>query len=396
MKWLWLLLGIVLAAAAAFFLWPTVEWYIFISAPEKNVALGSLSGLRAYVETKSEEDVRQLLAVDPSSAIPGQFRYLAAEAAGHLQKYTHKPTSSWLTGDLLGEYPDRSLLASDIAKHYRTRLFMLRSRSRLVVRIGGIDRGGVELRMRADFAGLERSTGKTLTASEKAQILGTVREILLVRANELTSATPSVRLLDPDQLVLQIPGTSDIDRARSIVETRGQVSFHLVDDAGLAAIRNYMASGGKVIDAAGNAIDPAAVPNFPKASSIRGVYSLDEYGLEKLSGATAVLEHPALEGSEIKSASVAQDPVTRSPVVNFVLTTEGGEVFYRLTSANVGKHLAVILDGRVRASAMIREPIRNEVRVAGFSEPETRNLALVLKTGSLPVRLEVVSQQALK
>jgi preprotein translocase subunit SecD len=45
---------------------------------------------------------------------------------------------------------------------------------------------------------------------------------------------------------------------------------------------------------------------------------------------------------------------------------------------------------------MIREPIRNEVRVAGFSEPETRNLALVLKTGSLPVRLEVVSQQALK
>ena len=81
MKWLWLSLGIVLAAAAAFFLWPTVEWYLFISAPEKDVALGSLSGLRAYVGTRSEEDVRQLLAVDPSSAIPAQFRYLVAEAA---------------------------------------------------------------------------------------------------------------------------------------------------------------------------------------------------------------------------------------------------------------------------------------------------------------------------
>lgn len=396
MKWLWLSLGIVLAAAAVFFLWPTVEWYLFISAPEKDVALGSLSGLRAYVGTRSEEDVRQLLAADPSSAIPEQFRYLVAEAAGHLQKYTHKSTSSWRTGDLLGEYPDRSLLASDIARHYRTRLFMLRSRSRLVVRIGGMHRGGLELRVRADFAGLERSTGMTLTGSEKTRILGTVREILLRRANELPYGTPTARPLGPDQLVLRIPGTRDIDRARSIVETRGQLSFQLVDDAGLAAIQNYTAGGQRVIDAAGNAIDPASVPNFPKGSSIRGVYSLDEYGLEKLSGATAVLDQPALEGRSIRSASVAHDPATREPVVNFVLTSSGGEVFYRLTSANVGKNLAVILDGRVRASAKIREPIRDQVRVNGFSEAESQNLALVLKTGSLPVRLEVVSQQAFK
>jgi len=397
MKWLWLSLGIVLAAAAAFFLWPTVEWYLFISAPEKDVALGSLSGLRAYVGTRSEEDVRQLLAVDPSSAIPAQFRYLVAEAAGHLQKYTHKSTSSWCTGDLLGEYPDRSLLASDIARHYRTRLFMLRSRSRGVVRIGGAYKGGLELRVRADFSGLENSTSMTLTDSQKAQILGTVREILLRRANELPYGTPTARPLGPDQLVLRIPGTRDIDRARSIVETRGQLSFQLVDDAGLAAIRSYMAGGQQVIDAAGNAIDPASVPNFPKgSSSIRGVYSLDEYGLEKLSGTTAVLDQPALEGRAIRSASVAHDPATREPVVNFVLTSSGGEVFYRLTSTNVGKNLAVILDGRVRASAKIREPIRDQVRVNGFSELEMQNLALVLKTGSLPVRLEVVSQQALK
>jgi preprotein translocase subunit SecD len=82
--------------------------------------------------------------------------------------------------------------------------------------------------------------------------------------------------------------------------------------------------------------------------------------------------------------------------VNFVLTSSGGEVFYRLTSANVGKKLAVILDGRVRASATIREPIRDQVRVNGFSERETKSLAFVLRTGSLPVRLEVVSLQALE
>jgi preprotein translocase subunit SecD len=215
---------------------------------------------------------------------------------------------------------------------------MLRNRSRLVVRIGGVYGGGLELQVRADFAGLERSTGMTLTDSEKAQILATVREILLVRANELGSATPSARLLDSDQLVLRIPGTRDINRACSIVETRGQLSFQLVD----------------------------------------------------------VLEQPALEGRAIRSASVAHDPVTREPVVNFVLTSSGGEVSYRLTSINVGKNLAVILDGRVRGSAKIQEPIRDQVRVAGFSGQEAQNLALVLKTGSLPVRLEIVSLQALR
>jgi hypothetical protein len=105
------------------------------------------------------------------------------------------------------------------------RLFMLRSRSRLVVRIGGLYRGGVRLRVRADIAGL--------TESEKKHVLATVREILLARAGELTSETPS------------------------IVETRGQLSFQLVDDAGVASIRNYTARGEQVIDAAGNAVDPA-------------------------------------------------------------------------------------------------------------------------------------------
>jgi hypothetical protein len=91
------LLGIVLAAAA-FFLWPTIEWHFF-PTPEKEVAIGPMSGLRAYVARMSEEDVHQLLSLDPSGAIPGQFRYLVANAAGHFQKYTHQPSSTWRVGD---------------------------------------------------------------------------------------------------------------------------------------------------------------------------------------------------------------------------------------------------------------------------------------------------------
>jgi hypothetical protein len=52
MKWLWVSFGVVLAAVAMFFLWPTVEWYLFIPAPEKTAALGSLSGLRESARRK--------------------------------------------------------------------------------------------------------------------------------------------------------------------------------------------------------------------------------------------------------------------------------------------------------------------------------------------------------
>ena len=79
--------------------------------------------------------------------------------------------------------------------------------------------------------------------------------------------------------------------------------------------------------------------------------------------------------------------LTGQPTVNFVLTSEGGEIFYKLTSANVGKVLAVVLDNKIKAQATIRDSIRDQVQVEGFEAEEARDLALVLRTGSLPVPL---------
>jgi preprotein translocase subunit SecD len=239
--------------------------------------------------------------------------------------------------------------------------------------------------VRADLNGL--------TDEEKPKILENVRETLLTRVGSISSERPSARSAGADELVLRIPGAMDVDLARSLVETRGKFSFHVVDKAGLAAVKAYMADGKRVIDDAGNAIDTAVVPDFPKGSSIYGVYDLDEYGLEKLAGVAVVLDQPTLVGTAIKSVLVSHDPVTGRPVVNFNLTSEGGEAFYRLTSANIGRSLAVVLDNRVSAQATIQEPIRDQVTVRGFSAREAQNLALVLKTGSLPVRLEVISQK---
>jgi preprotein translocase subunit SecD len=78
-----------------------------------------------------------------------------------------------------------------------------------------------------------------------------------------------------------------------------------------------------------------------------------------------------------------------------VLDKEGGDIFYALTSANVGKTMAVVLDDRVKSYARIQEPIRESVRITGFSADEAESLALLLRTAALPISLSVVSQQAI-
>ena len=95
-----------------------------------------------------------------------------------------------------------------------------------------------------------------------------------------------------------------------------------------------------------------------------------------------------------ESATTSTDGITGRPVVNFQLDSTGGDLFYKLTSANVGNTLAVVMDGNVKAMATINEAIRSSVQISGFSQKEADDLAIVLKTAALPINLTVASQQS--
>jgi preprotein translocase subunit SecD len=125
------------------------------------------------------------------------------------------------------------------------------------------------------------------------------------------------------------------------------------------------------------------------------VYTKDAYGIDQLRGFTVITEQFGLSGNYIRDARVSADPITGRPVVNFFLTSEGGDIFYKFTSDNVNRTLAVVLGDKVKAQARIAEPIRDAVRVTGFEREEADDLALVLRTGALPVPLEVINQQAI-
>jgi preprotein translocase subunit SecD len=92
---------------------------------------------------------------------------------------------------------------------------------------------------------------------------------------------------------------------------------------------------------------------------------------------------------------VERNNLDGKPEVTFMLDSEGGEIFYRLTSANVGKPMAIVLDNRVKSMATIQSAIRDAVRLTGFGLDEANNIALTLRTAALPVELEVINLQSI-
>jgi preprotein translocase subunit SecD len=247
----------------------------------------------------------------------------------------------------------------------------------------------VELRVRADFASLERDAGKSLTGNEKAEILALTSEILLARASALASGFPSVEVLAPDQIRLMVPGAT-IEMVRLIVETRGDLSLQQVDMVGMSAIKNYEANGGRVISDNGEFVNPASIADFPKESFIHGVYKIDDNGIKILEGVTVVTGPIVVDSNSVKSASIGRDKTSGNPVVSFLLNKKGGDALMSFTSTHSGSLINALIDGEAYAFAKVQQPIRDRVSISGFGELEALFLFAVMKAKPLPVRLKIV------
>jgi preprotein translocase subunit SecD len=192
---------------------------------------------------------------------------------------------------------------------------------------------------------------------------------------------------------VEIPGTADPERINDIIMGKGSLAFHIVDQEAAAAFNSYYESyPTTTFDSAGNLWSPTIVP---ADTMVLGVYTKDRYGLDEQQGYTAVKKEVGLDGNHIKSAQVERNNLDGKPEVTFYLDSEGGEIFYKLTSANVGKPMAIVMDGRVKSQATIQTAIRDAVRLTGFGMEEANNIALILRTAALPVELEVVNQQSI-
>jgi len=178
-----------------------------------------------------------------------------------------------------------------------------------------------------------------------------------------------------NQILVELPGISDLDRVKSIIQSTARLEIHPV-----------------VGDGSGFPDEQAAL------ASVNGALPPDEYIVPCLGemacgsdpGKVFILERaPVVAGTEFRSATPTVNANTGQQQVTFTLTDEAGDKFGNYTSANVGKYMAIVMGGRVREAAVIKEPIRDGSGVieGQFSQDEVTMLSKMLRTGALPASL---------
>ena len=103
----------------------------------------------------------------------------------------------------------------------------------------------------------------------------------------------------------------------------------------------------------------------------------------------------AVTGRDLRSARQSLDE-NNQPAVSFTLNNEGGRKFGQVTGDNIGRRLAIILDGRVQSAPNIEGRITTDGRITGsFTNEEVQNLSLILRSGALPAKLDYLSERTI-
>jgi preprotein translocase subunit SecD len=389
---------LVVMGIAFAFLWPSISWYFFTPKEDQALAVGSREQIREYSRRMAYKDITELKAQAKEGVEkPLEEERFAVVLESARKAYKNEAKSlpkSWTAKTVLAAFDNERAAFDAIEGVYRAKVMALKSLHGNAVQLGLDLSGGMSVVIQADMPALAKKLGHDLSAAERADAMKRAIEVLNNRIDKFGLTEPVIRQQGEDQVYVEIPGTADPDRINSIIMGRGKLAFHIVDDEATAKLEQYLSANPLGVDEKTLAVTDSSI--VPAGEVVRKYYKKDNYGLDEFTGRYMVIhEEAGLDGTHIQSAQVSSDSITGQPETNFTLDKEGGEIFYKLTSANVNKTLAVVLDDRVKAGARIQEPIRESVRMTGFSADEAQSLALVLRTAALPVELSVVSQQAI-
>jgi preprotein translocase subunit SecD len=235
----------------------------------------------------------------------------------------------------------------------------------------------------------ERSSGSggtytfTLRPNIAAQLRDdTVNQALQTierRVNELGVAEPIVaRHGAQDQIIVQLPGVTDVDRAKEIIRSTALLELKQVEQGPFsdeAAAR--AALGGTV--AAELQILPGVMEAAPGQPASTGYY--------------VVRRVPVVTGRELRNARPTLDENNR-PAVSFSLNQDGAAKFGTFTQNNIGRQLGIVLDGRIQSAPVIQSRIDDEGRITGnFTNQESQDLSLKLRSGALPANLTYLEER---
>lgn len=381
------------------FLWPSVSWYWGTPKDVQTLALGSLEQIRDYAESKASEDVRNLEVIvraAPDEVLPEEYSWLEKKAVKQYKKYKREVPAKLTAAAVLNAYDSEMEFREVFLARYRDSILKAKNRYVNSVKLGLDLSGGMNIVVKADLdAALESQKASGVVTNEeqfKKDIMAQAIENLSSRIDKFGLTEPVIRLQGEDRIYIEMPGAAESDTINTIIMGKGVLNFRLVDSEASSKFNDfYNRNPASTFDVNGNLINPSLIPDD---CELFGTYTKDAYGLDERTGYLVVKKEIALEGKHIKSAEVGADHLTNQPQVNFVLDSEGAQIFADFTGAHVGESLAIVSDNKIKSNARINSAITGgQVAITGFGLEEAKNLQKVLQSAWLNVPLSVESQQ---
>ncbi|MDG2307306.1 MAG: protein translocase subunit SecD [Candidatus Binatia bacterium] len=189
------------------------------------------------------------------------------------------------------------------------------------------------------------------------QSLETIRN----RIDQFGVAEPIIQRQGASDIVVQLPGVQDPQRAKELIGKTAVLEFQFVNTGGEGAT--------------------VTVPSSPNSGGGPREYLLDK--------------KVQMTGAAVADARVRPGTQLEGPYVELVLTDAGSAQFEALTAENVGRNMAIVLDGRVFSAPVIRERIGGgRASITGsFDIKEARDLAIVLRAGALPAPIKIIEER---
>ena len=181
-------------------------------------------------------------------------------------------------------------------------------------------------------------------------------EIVRRRIDDVGTKEPKILQRGDKRILVELPGLKDPERVKNLIGKTETLNFRLVSEN-------------------------------------------SEFGIEELISDTGenlkISKRIVMSGENLVDAQPSIQNQQNEPAVSFTLDRVGAQKFGRATTDNVGKRLAIVLDGKIISAPNINEPITsgNGMISGNFSFQEATDLALLLRSGALPTPLEVVEER---
>ncbi|MEO8604111.1 MAG: protein translocase subunit SecD [bacterium] len=233
----------------------------------------------------------------------------------------------------------------------------------------------------ADSESVDGNTVQQLTLSNEEvrrikqaavdQSLETIRN----RIDQIGVAEPVIQRQGDRDILIQLPGIQDPERAKELIGKTAVLNFKLVRDVNP---------------------EPYAKGTQPLPAGTQVLYELDKTGGNRKKGQPLLVEASTMmTGDVVTDARVRPGDLPNSRVVSLDLNARGAHLFEEITGANVNRRFAIVLDDTIYSAPVIKEriPGGRAVISGSFTPDEAKDLAIVLRSGALPAPVTVAEER---